>query len=202
MKTLVNIRGTNGSGKSTIPLSMMNDPKLEVIGLGAGGKRPCLTVFPTYGWVALGTYFNKTGGLDTYKNNKETRIACYRAWEMYPEYDILMEGIIASTIKSTYLDLFKDGYIAAEAGRGGMEPRTIIVMSFLPPPEVCIERVYKRNGGKPVNEQAILDKWRTVDRNVGYFRDHNFISLRINTAKVTKDQMLPRFLKTVDKYRG
>ena len=187
MRALVNIRGCNGAGKSTIPISMMDDPKREVIGI-EGGKRPYLTIFPTYGWVALGTYFNKTGGLDTYKNNKETITALAWAWN-YTKLDVLMEGVIASTIKSTYAELFKD------------YPSTII-MSFLPPIEVCLERIYQRNGGKPIKEEQVYSKWRTVDRNVEYFRQHGFTSLRIDTSRVTKDQMLPRFLKTVNKYRG
>lgn len=184
-RILVNIRGTNGSGKSTIPLSMMDDPKLGVIGIN-NSKRPYLTLFPTYGWVALGTYFNKTGGLDTYKNNEETRQALAWAWN-YTDLDIVMEGIIASTIKSTYAELFKR--------------YPTIIMSFLPPLEVCLDRVQQRNGGKPVKEDQIRSKWNTVDRNVDYFKAQGFVSLRINTAKVTKDQMLASFLKTVEKYR-
>lgn len=189
MRVLVNIRGCNGAGKSTIPLSMMDDPKMEVIGI-KGGKRPYLTIFPTYGWIALGTYFNKTGGLDTYRTNEETRQALFAALE-YTEMDILMEGVIASTIKSTYVNLFRD-----------IQARKIIVVSFIPPIEVCLERIYQRNGGKPIKEEQVYSKWRTVDRNVEYFRQHGFTSLRIDTSKVTKDQMLPRFLKTINKYRG
>ena len=196
MRVLVNIRGCNGAGKSTIPLSMMDDPKMEVIGI-EGGKRPYLTIFPTYGWIALGTYFNKTGGLDTYRTNKETRQALFAALE-YTEMDILMEGVIASTIKSTYMNLFRD----IQFSTGKDSPRKIMVVSFIPPIEVCLERIYQRNGGKPIKEEQVYSKWRTVDRNVEYFRQHGFTSLRIDTSRVTKDQMLPRFLKTVNKYRG
>lgn len=198
MRVLVNIRGCNGAGKSTIPLSMMDDPKMEVIGTDEG-KRPYITVFPTYGWVALGTYFNKTGGLDTYKTNQETARALFFALN-YTDMDILMEGVIASTIKSTYVDLFRGIQFSME--QGWDIPRKIIVMSFLPPVEVCLERIYQRNGGKPIKEEQVYSKWKIVDRNVEYFRQHGFTSLRIDTSRVTKDQMLPRFLKTVNKYRG
>jgi predicted ABC-type ATPase len=194
LRVLVNIRGTNGAGKSTIPLSMMDDPKMGVIGI-EGGKRPYLTIFPTYGWIALGTYFNKTGGLDTYRTNEETRQALFAALE-YTEMDILMEGVIASTVKSTYMNLFKD--IQFSVGKA----RKIMIVSFIPPIEVCLERIYQRNGGKPIKEEKVYSKWRIVDRNVEYFRQHGFTSLRIDTSRVTKDQMLPRFLKTVNKYRG
>ena len=62
-RMLVNIRGCNGSGKSTIPMSMIDDPDMFVQELlGSDGKKiSALTIFPSYGWVALGTYFNKTG---------------------------------------------------------------------------------------------------------------------------------------------
>ena len=188
MKVLVNIRGCNGAGKSTIPLSMMDDPLMKVVGVGPKGSRPFLTLFPTYGWIALGTYFNKTGGLDCYRSNDETRLALEKALEY--DMDILMEGVIASTIKSTYAELFKQ------------VDRKVIIMSFLPPFEVCLERIYSRNGGKPIKEEQVLSKYRTVERNVEYFKQQGLTSLRINTAKVPRELMLPKFLKTVEKYRS
>ena len=41
MKFLINIRGCNGSGKSTIPLSMMDDPDLEPLLLAARQELGC-----------------------------------------------------------------------------------------------------------------------------------------------------------------
>lgn len=194
MKVLVNIRGCNGSGKSTIPMSMMSDPDMYVYDLKKEGKRvSSITVFPNYGWVALGTYFNKTGGLDTLKNNEITRMTLLRALNRFKDYDILMEGIMASTIRSTYIDLFKD---VEES-----YPRKVIVMSLLPPVEVAIQRVYERNCGKPIKEDAVRSKWSTVERNCKAFRDAGFTSVRLNTAKVKKEDMLNAFLRTVEKYR-
>lgn len=196
MRVLVNIRGCNGAGKSTIPMSMMDDPEMFVQELiGSDGKKiSALTVFPTYGWVALGTYFNKTGGLDTLKNNEVTRMTLYAALDMFPEYDVLMEGIMASTIRSTYIDLFH------EVEQAYKELKVIIV-SLLPPVEIAISRVYSRNGGKPIKEDAVRGKWETVERNAKYFAEAGFDSVRVNSAKVKKSQMLPAFLKTVEKHR-
>ena len=193
---LVNIRGCNGSGKSTIPMSMMDDPEMFVQELvGSDGKKiSALTVFPTYGWVALGTYFNKTGGLDTLKNNEVTRMTLYAALDLFPEYDVLMEGIMASTIRSTYIDLFH------EVERSYKRLK-ILIISLLPPVEIAIERVYSRNGGKPIKEDAVRGKWNTVERNARYFAEAGFDSIRVNSAKVKKSQMLPAFLKTVEKHR-
>ena len=195
-RVLVNIRGCNGAGKSTIPMSMMDDPDMFVQELvGSDGKKiSALTVFPTYGWVALGTYFNKTGGLDTLKNNEITRMTLYAALDLFPEYDLLMEGIMASTIRSTYIDLFHE----VEKVYKNLK---VIVLSLLPPVEIAISRVYSRNGGKPIKEDAVRGKWDTVERNVKYFADAGFDSIRVNSAKVKKSHMLSAFLKTVEKHR-
>lgn len=198
MRTLVNIRGCNGAGKSTIPMSMMDDPEMYVHEIrGSDGKRmSAITVFPTYGWVALGTYFNKTGGMDTLRDNWTTRMTLYAALDGFPEYNVLMEGIMASTIRSTYIDLFHE--VQEYYG----DDLTIMIISLLPPVEVAISRVYSRNGGKPINEEAVRGKWDTVARNVAAFREAGFISLKVNSAKVPKEKMLSAFLKTVRKYGG
>lgn len=198
MRALVNIRGCNGAGKSTIPMSMMDDPEMYVHEIrGSDGKRmSAITVFPTYGWVALGTYFNKTGGMDTLRDNWTTRMTLYAALDGFHEYNVLMEGIMASTIRSTYIDLFQE--IQEYYG----DDLTIMIISLLPPVEVAISRVYSRNGGKSINEEAVRGKWETVARNVAAFREAGFISLKVNSAKVPKEKMLSAFLKTVRKYGG
>ena len=198
MRALVNIRGCNGAGKSTIPMSMMDDPEMYVHEImGSDGKRiSAITVFPTYGWVALGTYFNHTGGMDTLRNNETTRMTLYAALDGFPEYNVLMEGIMASTIRSTYIDLFHE--VQEYYG----DDLTIMIISLLPPVEVAISRVYSRNGGKPINEEAVRGKWETVARNVAAFGEAGFTSLKVNSAKVPKERMLSAFLKTVRKYGG
>lgn len=199
-RLLVNVRGCNGSGKSTIPMSMMDDPYMYVQDIvGSDGKRiSSITVFPLYEWVALGTYFNKTGGLDTLKNNWVTELTLFVALDMFPEYDVLMEGIMASTILSTYVELFNKATEHYE----GIEPEvTPIIVSLVPPFEVALSRVYERNGGKPINEDSVKTKYATVKRNVKNFRDLGFISVQVDSSKVSRAGMLPAFLRTVNKYR-
>lgn len=194
---IVNIRGCNGAGKSTVPMSMMElDPDFEVVKLGIGKNgKPCgpaLTVFHKIKWVALGTYFNKTGGMDTYGSNDETRYALDYAMTHYPGYDIVMEGVIASTIKSTYANLFRS---LEDSGY------QVLIMAFVPPLEVCLERIQQRNGGKPIKEDLVESKWHTVNSGVDYFRQQGLTALRIDTSKCSKQSMLKNFFKTVEKYR-
>lgn len=186
-------------------LMMESDPKTHYHGVGrkANGdqKSPWLTIMPSIRWLALGHYRAKTGGMDTISTNQEMMDALKYAWKYYPSYDILMEGIIASTIRSTYIDMFKD---YQKRSRNGLidPPRTIIVVNFLPPLKTCIKRVKERNGGKPVKEDQIESKWNTVMRNVPYFREAGLKTLKVNTAKIKKDEMVDKFNIIVNKYRG
>lgn len=197
-RMLVNLRGCNGAGKSTIPMSMMDDPEMYVHDImGSDGKRiSAITVFPSYGWVALGTYFNKTGGMDTLKNTAVTKMTLYAALDGFPEYNVLMEGILASTVRSTYIDLFHE--VEEHYGK----QLKVLIISLLPPVEVAISRVYSRNGGKPIKEDAVRDKWRIVAGNVSAFADAGFTSVRVDSSKVPKHKMLKAFMKTVRKHGG
>ena len=197
-RMLVNLRGCNGAGKSTIPLSMMDDPEMYVHDImGSDGKRiSAITVFPSYGWVALGTYFNKTGGLDTLKNTAVTKMTLDAALDGFPEYNVLMEGILASTVRSTYIDLFHE--VEQHYGK----QLKVLIISLLPPVEVAIARVYSRNGGKPIKEDAVRDKWRIVSGNVSAFAYAGFTSVRVDSSKVPKHKMLKAFMKTVRKHGG
>ena len=194
-RVLVNIRGCNGAGKSTIPLSMMYDPDMCVETLldSQCQRIAAITVFPNYGWVALGTYFNKTGGLDTISCIEAVKTALHAAICLYPDYDVLMEGILCSTTFSSYSAIFHD-----IESTYGMQ---VIVLSLMPPVEEAIKRVYDRNGGKPVKENLIRDKWGMVYRSHQKFKHDGFCTVRVNPAKITREQMLPCFMKTINRNR-
>lgn len=195
-RVLVNIRGCNGAGKSTIPLAMMNDPATWVWDIvGDKGKRRCsFTVFPSYGWIALGTYFNKTGGLDTIRDKETIKECLFAALDAFPEYDVLMEGILASTTFSSYAELFK------QVEKRYPDTR-VLVFSMMPPADVAIKRVYQRNGGRPIKEELIRAKWGMVFRSHYKFKVAGFTAIRVDTSKIPKDRMLKAFLKTVNKHR-
>lgn len=197
-RAIVNIRGANGSGKSTVPMAMLEDPKKETIYLGVGktGKpiKPAFTIFPTYGWIALGTYKSKTGGLDTMAKNEDSYTTLMHVLKNYPEYDVVFEGIIASSVYQSWATWLRN--------IEELFPQdTVIIMNFMPPYETCIERIYGRNGGKPFGEKTVLSKCRVVARNAPKFKRDGFLSLKVDTSKYSKEQMLPMFMKVVEKYR-
>ena len=177
MRFIVNIRGTNGSGKSTIPMSMMDDPEMFVITKPYQGRPTKIaTVFPSYGWIALGTYFNKTGGLDRFKNNEITQKAFWYVLKKYPEYNLLMEGIISSTIFSTYFELFK-------AAEEKYTDRKVVVLYLNPDVEICLERIQQRNGGKPIKEDLVRDKANMILRACKKFKEAGIEVIRWNNSE-------------------
>lgn len=195
-RLLVNIRGCNGSGKSTIPISMMDDPKKYIVTKEYQGKQKrILTVFPTYKWVALGSYLNKTGGLDVLPNNDITQKTLWYTLKKFPDYDILMEGIMASTIRSTYIKLFHEV-------EEKYPDTKVIIFNLMTPLQVCLNRIQMRNGGKSIKKDRIEEKWKTVNRNIQYFKDEGFITLKVDPSRLTKDRVLDKFLATVERYRG
>lgn len=194
-KLLVNIRGCNGAGKSTVPMSMLSDPDMYVEELKySDGKRiGAFTVFPAYGWIALGTYFNKTGGLDGIRNMECVKTTLYAALGMYPDYDIIMEGILCSTVFSSYSELFH--IIENQTGR------QVMILSLLPPLEVCLERIQSRNGGKPIKEDLVAGKRVSVARSHEKFKQEGFTCVKVDSSRVPKERMLNAFFKTVNKRR-
>lgn len=195
MRILVNIRGCNGAGKSTIPMSMMSDPDMFVQELlySDGKRMAAFTVFPSYGWIALGTYFNKTGGLDGIRNMECTIAALYAAVGMYPEYDIIMEGILCSTVFSSYAELYHQ--IEQKASM------QVLIISLLPPLDVCLERIQQRNGGKPIKEDLVAGKRLSVARSHEKFKQEGFTCVKVDSSRVPKERMLNAFFKTVNKRR-
>lgn len=176
-------------------MSMLSDPDMYVEELKySDGKRiGAFTVFPSYDWIALGTYFNKTGGLDGIRNMECVKTTLYAALGMYPDYDIIMEGILCSTVFSSYSELFH--IIENQTGR------QVMILSLLPPLEVCLERIQSRNGGKPIKEDLVAGKRVSVARSHEKFKQEGFTCVKVDSSRVPKERMLNAFFKTVNKRR-
>lgn len=187
---LVNVRGCNGSGKSTIPLQLLANDRATFL-LTEDGK-DVATVFPSFEYIAMGKYRTKTGGLDGYKNGEQTErilgLLC-----LLP-YNILMEGVISSTIFSTYAELFK------KIERDYEPKRKVGIMSLLPPIELVRERLNKRNGGKEIKFDQVESKWRTVNKNVDKFAEAGLISWRADNSGIALEETVSWFFEQVDSH--
>lgn len=192
MRLLVNIRGTNGSGKSTIPISMKDDPDMyKVIRPYKNKPKKILTVFPNYGWVALGAYDRPTGGCDPFPNKNFIRKVLVYALKKYPEYNILMEGILIATTYSTYAELF-----AEMQETYNVQP---VIYYLMPPVETCIERIKKRNGGKPFKEELVHAKYGMMQRGIKKFQQAgDFPLFVVDNSNMSKKAVVAQFFADME----
>ena len=68
------------------------------------------------------------------------------------------------------------------------------------PIDVCIQRVYQRNGGKPIKEESVASKHKVVMKNIEAFKNEGFISLKFDPSKLKKEDVLKEFFNTLKKY--
>ena len=192
MRVLVNIRGTNGSGKSTIPILMHDDPDLYQITRPYKGKpKKILTVFPNYGWLVLGDYSNKTGGLDKFPNKAFTEKVLRYALKRFPEYNVIMEGILAATTYSTYAEMF----LQIEEDFD-VQP---VIYYLMPPVEVCIDRIKQRNGGKPFKEDLVHAKYGMMKRGIKKFKQAgDFPVVVVDNSTLDKSLVLEQFFDQIE----
>lgn len=188
---LVNIRGCNGAGKSTVPMSMLQtDPDtFEVTWKYDGKERIVATVFPKYQFLAVGKYQTKCGGLDSFKSTQEMKDAVDVLWDC--NYHVLMEGVLASTVRGTYINLFQDMV------QRHSTQRQVVIFNIIPDLETCLERIQRRNGGKPIKSELVENKRKTVQRNHQHFLSAGLRSLVVDNADVALENTLSWFFQNI-----
>lgn len=188
MKYLINIRGTNGSGKSSIISSMLDDPDVYLITKRYHGKsKKVCTVFPKYRCVVLGNYMAGTnGGMDNYLRGKFIDMSLKYCLEKFLDYDIYIESIMVSTSFLPWVDRF----LSIES----KYDRKCVVVNLLPSVETCIKRVYSRNGNKSFNEKGLISKYDKIKRESTKFSKYGVTSIIINNEnkRVTPNMILKK----------
>ena len=192
---LINIRGCNGAGKSTVPLRMLetDDEAYELVWNQDNKQRVLATVFPSYNTLALGHYHSKCGGMDSIKDTDTIKKSLRAVWNL--DMDVLMEGVLASTVRQTYIDLFTD--LNNDRYEDGLIEREIIIYNILPPLETCLKRIQERNGGKPIKEDLVAGKWNTVKNNSSYFSQAGFNSIDVSNDGINRQDTLGWYFKNI-----
>lgn len=181
------LKGSNGSGKSTVPSLMRHyDPDAY---FAVVNNRKLLSVFPNFNTVACGKYDDSNSkGCDALSNTEEMIEALDLAAEHFPGFDLIFEGIIPATIEMPWVPRLIE--------HGG--PVRKLALGYLTTPyEVCLERIRGRNApGKTFKEDLVLGKhegmMKTLWRHHQVFPD--VLMYMINTQK-SKDEMLQDFIE-------
>jgi cytidylate kinase len=144
------VKGSNGSGKSTVPSQLAErDPRAYVV---THNGKIMLTVCPSFNVICVGKYDKSNSkGVDTLKDTEQMLFALSIAdLPEFQVYDVIFEGIIPSTLLSSWIP------------RLTRPPRELVVLFMDTPLETCIARVKSRNGGADFNESLVVEKWERV----------------------------------------
>lgn len=179
---LLYLKGSNGSGKSTVPSALAKyDPDAFY---AVAGNRKLLTVFPNFNAAACGKYDNSNSkGCDALKDTEEMIEALKLAAEHFPHYDLIFEGIIPATIEGPWVPRLLEH-------RG---PRRQLALGYITTPlEVCIERIKGRNApGKEFKEDLVVGKWtgimKSMERHHEVFPD--VLMYKVSTNKAIDDMV-------------
>lgn len=178
---IINIRGTSGSGKSTIAFTLLKnftykkdlDSNGKVLGyvVDAGLSRPVYIV---------GKYETKCGGCDTIATQQEAADRAVKAHEA--GYHVIMEGLLASA-----------------AGPKGAVTATISATNAAcfgimdTPLDVCLARVTQRRldrgDERPLNPKNTTDKWTQTRQTARAMYDLGYDVRSIDHTKAYEDVM-------------
>lgn len=104
---VVQIKGSNGAGKTTIVKQLLaKSQRSELKTWSVTGTKVYGTVMHDLKWAAVGPYYLDAamGGCDTFQSIKQIKQAIFDLRDNYPGYWLVFEGMMISTIKSTFYD--------------------------------------------------------------------------------------------------
>lgn len=158
---VLQIRGANGSGKSTIVRNFMrqvgDDWKAHIV---EGRKRPLYYRHERKKIVVLGHYEIDCGGCDTLSGNEAT---FKLQQELSKSYRVLAEGIMLS-----------------EDVKWSSQLENLKILFLDTPLETCLERVKNRREESGREHKEPFDPTRTIRR----FKDFIRIRQRLKKAKI------------------
>jgi hypothetical protein len=153
----INVRGANGSGKTTVlrRLALSEECEVKALELPASvDHKPIPVTYCPGGIAILGDYRPNdatTAGCDRIKTQEAIKCALEILRKDPNLKVILFEGVVVSTIFGPWKDWSR--------ANGGM------IWAFLDTPlRICLDRIQMRNGGKPINEEMVKDKIDSISR--------------------------------------
>lgn len=139
MRHVVQVKGANGSGKTTIARQLIalevNSSVYTVKLKGLNNEKPIATILPNLKWAIMGTYpaGGKSGGCDIINRMDWLLPGISEIADLFPDFWILAEGAMISTTMTTY------NYLV----NCNLNPLVVILNTDM---EHCLRRLEKRKG--------------------------------------------------------
>jgi deoxyadenosine/deoxycytidine kinase len=189
---IVQIKGANGSGKTTIAKQLINySANTKALKL-AKTRKVFATALDDIGWVILGKYpeDSKMGGCDNFKTIEEVKRGIRVAIQARPDAWVMFEGMMISTIKSTFYDML----LQIEEARPKIHPLFVILNAT---PQGCLNRLAGRGTMKSnLKVENIENKCKQVIRHAKTY-DQKYVRW-IDVETTPLERMGLEFLRAVD----
>lgn len=181
----INLKGCNGSGKSTVPIRMIKKDKQTVLlVMSPEDKKPVATYCPQYGVVILGTYLTACGGCDSLGNTQVVKELLKRLWKK--DVHILYEGVIVGDIKSTFYELMLEFR--------NIHARDVSFCFMGTKLEDCLRRIQIRNGGKEIKTDLVASKYRNSVTHLKFYLEQGDVDCKVLKTHGTMQDVFNRFM--------
>lgn len=193
---IVQVRGANGSGKTTIVkqlLALSNDKELLVWDMGGGKEKIFATVCNDIGWAAIGNYPSDKpmGGCDNFKSMDDVKQAIHDTFIHCPNlYGIVFEGMMITAVKTPFYNFLMEMQETFH-----IKPLFVNLQADI---ETCLTNIAargtRRSASKPINLKLLASKIDATERYGDWFGEY---SRWIDVSKIPKDKMVKAFLMAV-----
>lgn len=189
-RALVQLGGTNGSGKST-PLRDLYNASTDVEFIYGEDGRIDASWLRDFGCVVLGHYKNHNGGCDGVTGSGGLArvnqiIDTVLSDPRFYDTPVYFEGLLLAS----HVNMKRISIVAAK------HDIHYIVVHCDPPLKTCLERIYERNGGKPINEDSVNGRHASMRRYMPKFKAEKIAYyIRWCTDNYPQEAMLATFLR-------
>lgn len=180
MKKVIQVRGTNGTGKTTAVRSLIERGDFKVYFVTVRGKE-----YPyTYdGKIVIGGRYDtrECGGLDgVIKDREVLKDYIVKLLKMLQPDALILDAVMYGT---TFKFAYELNIACKSLGY------TYIGITCAPPLDVSLQRVYMRNGGKEVNVESLQKRHFSSVKAYKRLKAVGMDVRLIDTSKIPKEQM-------------
>ncbi|MBR5202917.1 MAG: hypothetical protein IKW45_06600 [Clostridia bacterium] len=191
MKKIIQIRGSGGAGKTTVCRQFIqknNMVGVELPIVGEKGAKSYIMKTIDNQIVVLGRYDKKNGGCDLFNNRKQVfDVISWVIKNIKPKI-IIFEGFIYGSFKFSI-------YANEQAKTQGYN---YIGITLSTPTNVALNRIYKRNGGKRINEKCVDDKYKLVISTHKKLVENKCKDYLLDTSNIPETEMYKILEKVVN----
>ena len=176
---IIQIRGTNGVGKTTVMRGFLSKHETEIIKVNVGGKDIECTKAGDF--IIIGRYDrNECGGCDSaVANGEQLKNLIAKIMRTLRPYCLIFEGLIYG---KTY-SFTKSIYDYSRAIKADFK-----AICLVPTFKKALERVYGRNGGKEIDIKNLESGWACYIRGNEKLKRSGVPVAEFNTGLMTKEE--------------